>query len=285
MEFITNSQEFLQFAQASAAMMNKLILPLKSCSQISNFSYLKYYATGKVINLSTDINWTKLKYAHISEYQRVIKQFISDVESSQPYLDLWPNVDQDDLLKSLEHHGICNGCNIYLLLANALEIFSFASTPSHPEMNNYYINNFAMLTGFIIDFKSKLAKLLKTLPASSNLINKFKFPGFSLNSSRHKYHNYFELTKQEVPKKIMLSEELHLSRRELICVYYLMKGLSIKETAWCIGASPRTVESHLSNCKHKIGSNNCFELIVKLQPYEWILNSLFASSNNIALKL
>jgi hypothetical protein len=36
MEFITNSQEFLQFAQDSAAMMNKLILPLKPCSQITN---------------------------------------------------------------------------------------------------------------------------------------------------------------------------------------------------------------------------------------------------------
>jgi DNA-binding CsgD family transcriptional regulator len=165
------------------------------------------------------------------------------------------------------------------LLADALEIFSFASIPSHSEMNNYYINNVAMLNGFIIVFKSKLAKLLKTLPASSNLINKFKFPGFSLKPSHHKYHNYFNLTKQELPKKIMFSEELHLSRRELICVYYLMKGLSIKQIAWCIGASPRTVESHLSNCRHKVGSDTSFELISKLQPYAWILNSLLGGFN------
>jgi DNA-binding CsgD family transcriptional regulator len=232
--------------------------------------------SGKVINLSTDLNWTKLKYASINEYQRIIKQLINDLEFSHPYLDLWTQVEQSSLLQSLEYYEICNGCNIHLLLADSVEIYSFASTPSHPEMSNYYINNLAMLNGFIIDFKSKFPRLLKAIPASSNLINKFKFPGFSLNPYRHKYNNYFKLTKQEVPKKIMLSEELHLTRRELICVYYLMKGLSIKQIAWCIGASPRTVESHLSNCKYKTGSDNSFELIAKLQPYEWILNSVFA---------
>jgi DNA-binding CsgD family transcriptional regulator len=278
MELIINSQEFRQFAQASAEVMNKLILPLKSCSHITNFSYLKYYTTGKVINWSTDINWTRLIYANLCEFQKVIKQFISGLEFSQPYLDLWLNVEQSSLLTSLKNYGICNGCNIYLLLADSCEIFSFASTTDYPEISNYYVNNFAMLSGFIIDFKSKLSKLEKSVTSSINLTDKLTFPGFKLDPPRHKKDTYFKLTNQELPKKILLSEELHLSSRELICVYYLMHGLSIKQIAWCIGASPRTVESHLSHCKYKTGSDTSFELIAKLQPYAWALNSLFADA-------
>jgi DNA-binding CsgD family transcriptional regulator len=54
-----------------------------------------------------------------------------------------------------------------------------------------------------------------------------------------------------------------LSRREIDCLYYLTKGMTIKEIARNISLSPRTVEHYLESAKLKLNCRTRAELINK----------------------
>ncbi len=54
-----------------------------------------------------------------------------------------------------------------------------------------------------------------------------------------------------------------LTLREQECVYYLVRGCTFLEIAQKLFISARTVESHITNIKHKLGVNTRSELIVK----------------------
>ena len=55
--------------------------------------------------------------------------------------------------------------------------------------------------------------------------------------------------------------EIQFSDRELDCMYELCRGKTMKGIASCFGISPRTVESHLRNIKHKLQCNYKSEII------------------------
>lgn len=66
---------------------------------------------------------------------------------------------------------------------------------------------------------------------------------------------------------ILLGRELdgvYLSKREIDCIYQLVKGRTIKMTAKILELSPRTVEYYLENIKAKLKVNSKAELIHKV---------------------
>ena len=62
---------------------------------------------------------------------------------------------------------------------------------------------------------------------------------------------------------------LYLTQREADCIYYLIQGLTIKQTAVELLLSPRTVEFYLKRIKEKFGGKNKKELLafIKESPF------------------
>lgn len=58
-------------------------------------------------------------------------------------------------------------------------------------------------------------------------------------------------------------DKIDLGKRQSQCLYYLLCGLSIKETAQKMQVSPRTIESHLERIKFILKCNNKPQLIEK----------------------
>jgi DNA-binding CsgD family transcriptional regulator len=59
------------------------------------------------------------------------------------------------------------------------------------------------------------------------------------------------------------SNPLNLSKRELECLFLLLRGQTAQQTANVLQLSRRTIESYLNNMKNKFGCFNKSELLVK----------------------
>lgn len=62
----------------------------------------------------------------------------------------------------------------------------------------------------------------------------------------------------------------NLSQRELECLFLLLRGRTVKQTAEMLGLSKRTAESYIDNIKSKLGCLNKAELLVTamIQGYQ-----------------
>ncbi|MBI2786895.1 MAG: hypothetical protein HYX60_11595 [Legionella longbeachae] len=58
-------------------------------------------------------------------------------------------------------------------------------------------------------------------------------------------------------------EEIHLSRRETQCIFFLLRGRSAKETASILNLSYKTVEDHIEKIKCKLNCSKKSELFDK----------------------
>ena len=67
--------------------------------------------------------------------------------------------------------------------------------------------------------------------------------------------------------KCQLGKEFYhacLTRREVECMYYLLRGQTAKGTANVLGLSRRTVESYIENVKGKLCCNSKSQLVSKI---------------------
>ena len=97
--------------------------------------------------------------------------------------------------------------------------------------------------------------------------------GYSFQyTSLQQYSNYETATPNTYDKKnypFSNDESLYLTQREADCVYHMLLGLTIKETAEELLLSPRTVEFYLKRIKDKFGqkSKKSLLLFIESSPY------------------
>ena len=58
-----------------------------------------------------------------------------------------------------------------------------------------------------------------------------------------------------------LPNQLHLSQREAECIFFLLRGLTIKKVGGILDLSPRTVEFYLKNIKAKLACKKKSEVL------------------------
>ncbi|MEK6731838.1 MAG: helix-turn-helix transcriptional regulator [Pseudomonadota bacterium] len=61
-------------------------------------------------------------------------------------------------------------------------------------------------------------------------------------------------------------QDLVFSRREVECIYYLIRGLSAKQIGRILNLSSRTIETHVYNIKKKIGGRKKSDVVA------WVLD-------------
>jgi DNA-binding CsgD family transcriptional regulator len=264
----------LDLSRSLVPVMKKIAEPLFINTEITNFSYLKFCSDGSVINLTTDIRWIDYRFSENIKYRILFEKQLEEGVVEKPYMYLWPNVIDNKLLGALHANGIWNGCNIYIPKNNQIEVFSFSSSVNNTNIQNFYINNFNFLNKFIIYFMNNMNLLHEAEEKKNRIITDIQFPCLLANETKNKcidQKKIFDL------KKVNITSELSLSKKEIECCYYLSKGLSIKGIAHKMGLSPRTIETHVNHIKLK---SNCYTtdlLIEYIHQKKWIFDSLFTS--------
>ncbi len=269
---MTSEDEFVFNCNGMVNTMKELSFHLMNGTKISNFSYLQFEKSGHVVNLTTDIELIKYRFQERIKYQILFEKELKDSKLNEPYIYLWPQNSSSDILQSLAHQGIGNGCNIFIRRHDLIEVYSFATDINESSMQSFYINNFNILKGFILDFKTKIETSLdKKLKLDTNIV----FPSNHHNSDESNQSNYFDNFDIKKPRKVNINNNISLTIKEIECCFYLMQGYQIKDIACFTSSSPRTVESHINNVKYKTNCINKGELLVFLQLNNWVFNSLF----------
>ncbi|MCB1827010.1 MAG: helix-turn-helix transcriptional regulator, partial [Coxiellaceae bacterium] len=82
---------------------------------------------------------------------------------------------------------------------------------------------------------------------------------------------------------------VYFTQREIDCLFYLLAGYTIAETAERLGLSPRTVEFYVKNMRMKIGVKNKADLLKKIREssaIDWLTaENIKSSSNNYVVEL
>lgn len=65
----------------------------------------------------------------------------------------------------------------------------------------------------------------------------------------------------------VISRDYFLTQREKGCAYYLLRGMSAKQIGQSLSISPKTVETHISKLKVKLGCYTRSQLIEKIMDY------------------
>lgn len=262
----------LHYATSVTQKIKEIAAPIFSHTKINNFSYLKFYKNGDVLNLTTDKRWIEYRFDKKIKFKILFKDYLKDSKENTPYLYLWPEKTNDDLLNALQQYDIWNGCNIYIQNKEHIEVFSFACPIEETEMRNFYINNLDTLHRFILYFKDKSFDLIKN--DKNNIIKTdiiFSFPSQQnfINSETSA-----SLYKNIAPENVFINEDIYMTRRELECCSLLMRGDSIKIAANKLGLSPRTVETHINNVKHKTSCMTKTTLLDLINKNEWIFKTI-----------
>ena len=265
----------LNYAKSMIPTMKVLAEPLFANTPIYNFSYLKFYSNGNVINLTTDVNWIDYRFSENIKYKILFESELKDVELDKPYMYLWPTKIHDKLLGSLHHFGIWNGCNIYIPSLNQIEVFSFASTIDNVGMSNFYVNNFNILNHYIIYFREKITNLIEQEKKGHKILTDLTFPLMKPNCEIIKPTDYFYSWIKKDQKRIQMDNGVYLTNKETECCYYLSKGYSFKSIANKLNISARTIESHINNAKSKTNCHSKELLLQYINKKRWVFDSLF----------
>jgi DNA-binding CsgD family transcriptional regulator len=150
------------------------------------------------------------------------------------------------------------------------EIFCYASHPGDTTFLPSFNEHFDLIKRFQIYFKNEARHLIKNAlkyPA----INPYRASNqiFQPDSLKNKF-----LNDTAINKLYLDDSKEHITKSELKCLRLMAKGISnVKFIANELNLSSRTIESHLSNIKNKLGCSYNHEIPLKLLTLQ--LNDYF----------
>lgn len=132
--------------------------------------------------------------------------------------------------------------------------YHFANNSPSPTINQVYLTNIDLLKLFIAYFKDNIKQ--------SKLLAKAYDIKFKLDTTAKGYiiktDDKIRVPEIEFIRELKLGTHFSnhaLSKRQLDCLYYLIRGMTVKEISNYLNLSPKTVEHYLDAAKIKL---NCF---------------------------
>ncbi len=250
-----SSKECFESQLSLAKDLMSVTEPLKNIGS-SFFSYARVYDDGKLLYLCDDPEWVKKKFHHdlfaknvfiFDERSLSAKKTTYTIFSGQPE----PSIKIHNFLKE---HKIWNSFSLHKRFDSYFETFHFGGSTDSSEGINFYVNNTEILERFILYFRTRAEEVIqKSLSLTVPDMVKVKVSG------REKE----QMLANEIMSKIDLNfytmvmpngARFFITRAELKCLKELSEGKRQKEIAATLSISPRTVEAHLRNIKHKTGA-------------------------------
>lgn len=237
--------------------------PLRRHFGITYFNYVKLLKNNGRVLLTDRADWIEYFYLN-SLYETKAVQRMECLKQETHHL--WCEFgDQPSFKVGREKFDIDHGLTIIQPGENSTELYYFGTTKENEYLNQLYASNLDIFHRFILFFKDKAHGLLKK--ANSNVIqvpgsvHLKPIPESMLDIFKEKKNKFLQETKVD---KYIIGEgdaELYLTKREMECLYYLLREHTAKEIAKIIDISYRTVESYIENIKTKLRASTKKELV------------------------
>lgn len=240
--------------------------PLFSSLGFNYFNVQLLYRNGARVHLNANPKW--LQHYYEQKHYNLSRSDKNPDEYVNGYglWDAWNQTDMGALVvakDARENFDYAHGIMITKCYPEYTAIYGFATNRSNYNINNFYCGNLDILENFIFSFNQKATKIIKSAKNNAFIIEK--------NPTLLPEDTYAK--KIEIPKNLLYQP---LTQRELICISWLVKGKTTKETGLILGISSRTVEKHITHIKEKLGCYTLYQLgrIVNKMGLEHFLDTI-----------
>lgn len=220
----------------------EIVAPFLKTCRLSYFDYIRVIGS-EYAGLCTDGKWA---YHHFSS-----KYPLGGLVLQQSGVYLFKDYVSERCLQDSIAFNQHNRILVLRKNEHMSEYFGFAANHPDHSLITFYINHIDLFEQFILYFRDKADYLIKQA-----YDDRFVIPKQCLRSSR-------TLQIQEITQdwhKIINTQKIRvtidqksviLSRREWDCLKHLSRGETMKEVAFNLGISAKTVENHLFNARQK----------------------------------
>ena len=282
-----------KFLLSTTAIVNQICKPLFEKTHVKYFDYSHYYKDGSLLIFTSnprfifDVIQKKL-YPTANEFQAFFKQGMRlTFLSENTHL---PNAaSENDLDKYENNIVLAKNHNIHhrLYIAEGrkdhVRLGGFAIDENKQSIFEFYLNSVDVLENFIVYFESKIETLLSKKKNHKIII----LPCFVEEPENNVLIKFegLDLAANFIPDTFSLSvrdKNIVLTRRELECLAFSLKGYSTKETAKILKISPKTIENRIYRTRNKLGHAPKVELRKLLFDHKlfYLFDKLYFQNNN-----
>lgn len=180
---------------------------------------------------------------------------------------LWNSWDPNHLghqlvgVDAAENFNLGNGVTLLEKSEGWMDKFEFASTPDNYSINNFYINNLEFLKNFAQLFKEKASQLIVRAAKTRGIVPWDDVADMNIDHAdtliSNQNCNMQDLT---VINPLVNNICSTMTKRELDCIYWLLRGKTACEIGLILNISTRTVEKFIISLKSKLGCYTLFQL-------------------------
>lgn len=258
---------------------SELCKPLEIIN-VSHITYQKQYKDGSRIALSNKTQWIE-DYYNLNLYQSSL--FEGEPVQYQSEFNVWlGEYDLPVYLHGKTYYNSAHSITITEPVHDGCEFYIFAVSAEHTRIIHYLVNNIDILYHFIMYFKDRGAKLLKTAHRHRLILSKShrsQNEPITLLSDKDYQQELHNLKKQfyqgtSIHKYSFEKGDINgvkLTQREIQCLFYLLHKKTASETAKLMNISRRTVESYLDSIKRKINCDFKADIFTKLKDNQYLL--------------
>ena len=252
---MNNFNDQIDFFCEQSQAVKEICDPLFEKFQFNFFGYQILYDDFYRIHLNANPEWLK------NYYDKQHYNFSRSDKKPSSYINgygIWDAWDKNDISAltigkdAIENFDYAHGITFTKRFKSHTIIFEFATQLNNWKINNLYLSNIDLLQNFIVFFNEKTEKIIKKTNMHAFRLEK---------SSNDEVQDDMYSAKLVLPKN---SKELFLyqplTKQELVCVNWLIKGKTMKEMALILGISSRTVEKHIIHIKEKLHCYTLYQL-------------------------
>ncbi len=237
---------------------------LDDCFQITFFHFIRIYDDGTLISLSNEEYASK----YCCEHKYYLDPRCDKIHPiTQSCIHPWASfVDQEIILWLREKLGLGIGVTFVEKFKTYKECFCFGEGFNTYNIYNICMNKKEILKDFAIFFKAENRGIIKKCESKRLYCLEGK-ETTNLNDT-YNFDLFFDRLRKEKLNKnnhsIVINESMHITKRELEVIVWIMKGKTSEETGIILKINKRTVESHILSLKIKFNCYKTSELIYKI---------------------
>ena len=262
----TLSNTFKNYISLSASSeIDQIISPIKNSIGIDYVLFIKELNDGSRFWVTNRGDWTECFYEQ-QLYQ--LSAFEDPTTAKIPGQYLWSQLKGQEVFQiAKEQFNIAHGITITEKASNGFEFFHLATNKSNQNIINIYANHSEVFKKFFTYFKHNAKNLIKLSEK-----NKVEVP---LPKDKQNSHRDYLMSPKmsEIELNTLLNSlicerftfsnnemETYLTRKEIECMQWLIKGKTCEEIATIMNLSKRTIETHVNRVKEKLNCYKQFQL-------------------------
>jgi len=227
--------------------LTDIIKPLES-KGLRHFAYNEIYYNGDYSILCGNNDWVKYYFDNRSKLECNLLFMDMTFDKNHTSQIIWNLQDSSSMVKELAKYNVRDGYSLYMKKPadGKITAFHFGSIGKNSEIYRYYLNAAEAFKEFIRYFYAEIG-----------LENLNSMAKFSSKNLKHLMSKYVEDSSLSFDLKIKKYEaefnsiRQSISKQEYACLNLLAQAKSAKDIGQILHISPRTVETHFLNLKHK----------------------------------